>query len=181
MMLGFSGEAVSAITAAIIAGVIALLSLIISKEQKVSEFRQQWVDALREDIAAVIAHSHTIQGIARSRPESDQESYWKTVHPDFSALIVASARVRLRLNRSEAKHNALLRAVNELQSVSKTGEIPEPEVLNNFTNKLVVAAQIVLKTEWNRVRRGELVYQVTSAVTLILIVILIAALLRHFF
>lgn len=31
---------------------MALLGLIISKEQKVSEFRQQWIDALREDIAA---------------------------------------------------------------------------------------------------------------------------------
>jgi hypothetical protein len=37
-MLGLTGDALGATITAIIAGVIALLSLIISKEQKVSEF-----------------------------------------------------------------------------------------------------------------------------------------------
>jgi hypothetical protein len=51
LMFGIPDQAVGAVIAAIIAGSIALLGLIISKEQKVSEFRQQWIDALRQDIA----------------------------------------------------------------------------------------------------------------------------------
>ncbi len=42
------------IVAAIIAGAVAFFSLIISKEQSVSEFRQQWIDALRKGIAIIV-------------------------------------------------------------------------------------------------------------------------------
>ena len=42
--------AVGAVVAALIAGTVSLLGLIISKEQKTSEFRQAWIDALRNDL-----------------------------------------------------------------------------------------------------------------------------------
>jgi hypothetical protein len=45
---------------AMIAGAFSLLGLVISKEQKVSEFRQTWIDALREDISELIAHANLI-------------------------------------------------------------------------------------------------------------------------
>ena len=44
-------EAGGLIVAAIIAGAVAFVSLIISKEQSISEFRQQWIDELRKDVA----------------------------------------------------------------------------------------------------------------------------------
>ena len=49
-------EAVGVIVAAIIAGLVAFFSLIISKEQTVFDFRQQWIDELRKDIASVECH-----------------------------------------------------------------------------------------------------------------------------
>ena len=54
--------AVGAIGAALIAGVVSLLGLVISKEQKVSEFRQAWIDALRSDVASLISHVNAIHG-----------------------------------------------------------------------------------------------------------------------
>lgn len=57
-MFGLPDQAVGATIAAIVAALVALLGLIISKEQKVSEFRQQWIDALRADIAATIRYGH---------------------------------------------------------------------------------------------------------------------------
>ena len=45
-MFGIPDQAIGAIAAALIAGLISLLGLIISKEQKVSDFRQAWIDAL---------------------------------------------------------------------------------------------------------------------------------------
>jgi hypothetical protein len=61
-MFGLPDQAVGAVAAALIAGLISLLGLIISKEQKVSDFRQAWIDALRSDIAAVITHAQSIHG-----------------------------------------------------------------------------------------------------------------------
>ena len=42
--------ALGAIFAALIAGFFSYLNLIISKESKISEFRQDWVDHLRTEI-----------------------------------------------------------------------------------------------------------------------------------
>jgi hypothetical protein len=66
-MFGLPNEIAGAIIAAFIAGLIALLGLIISKEQTISWFRQAWIDALREDIAAVITHGYTPSKIGYSR------------------------------------------------------------------------------------------------------------------
>ncbi len=41
----------SAIAAAFIAGAVSFIVTVLSKEQKTSEFRQAWIDALREDLA----------------------------------------------------------------------------------------------------------------------------------
>lgn len=46
---------IGVVTAATIAGLFSLVSLIISKENKVTEFRQAWIDAQRNDISEVLA------------------------------------------------------------------------------------------------------------------------------
>lgn len=46
---------IGVITAAGIAGLFSLVTLIISKENKVTEFRQAWIDAQRNDLADLVA------------------------------------------------------------------------------------------------------------------------------
>jgi hypothetical protein len=41
----------AAIIAAIVAGLFSLLGLLIAKENKISDFRQAWLDSLRNEIA----------------------------------------------------------------------------------------------------------------------------------
>lgn len=65
---------IGAIGAALIAGIVSLLGLIISKEQKTSEFRQTWVDSLRSEIT----------------------SYLTSFNAIADALLVTYARVRTR-------------------------------------------------------------------------------------
>lgn len=48
----------------IVSAFFALIGIIISKENKVSEFRQKWIDELREEISLIISHSLVIQGIS---------------------------------------------------------------------------------------------------------------------
>lgn len=59
--------AVGAVTAALIAGIISLLGLIISKEQKTSEFRQAWIDALRADLTAYLTQVNAINDATKVR------------------------------------------------------------------------------------------------------------------
>jgi hypothetical protein len=55
-------EATGLIIAAVIAGFVAFLSLIIRKEQTVSDCRQQWIDELRKGNAAVGCCISSIHG-----------------------------------------------------------------------------------------------------------------------
>ncbi|MBS3927686.1 MAG: hypothetical protein KGZ65_03740 [Sphingomonadales bacterium] len=48
--------AIGPIIAAIIGAVVTLASLIISKESKLSEFRQAWIDSLRQEIADLLSN-----------------------------------------------------------------------------------------------------------------------------
>src|SRR5271166_3862254 len=99
-MLGLPKESAGAIVAALIAGLISLLGLIISKEQKVSDFRQAWIDALRDDIAVVITHAHAIHGAYLANFPTQRE-LWNSISADFVAINEAWARIRLRLNPKE--------------------------------------------------------------------------------
>lgn len=44
-----------AITAAIIAGAIAFVGMVVTKESKISDFRQEWINDLRTKIAELIS------------------------------------------------------------------------------------------------------------------------------
>ena len=76
--------AAGTIAAALISGTIAFLNLIISKEQAVSEFRQRWIDALREEIADFLSAANSISvhsQVAFARRESEKVSLEEAVAP----------------------------------------------------------------------------------------------------
>lgn len=82
--------AIGAIAAALIAGLVSLLGLIISKEQKTSEFRQAWIDALRKELSAVIAHTNAIYG-ANAASLGTLAELWKDVRDDYVGINEATA------------------------------------------------------------------------------------------
>jgi hypothetical protein len=95
-MLGLPDVAIGAVFAAVVAGVVSLLGLIISKEQKTSEFRQAWIDTLRAEISALIAHANAIHAA-----EVTGSSKWEMLRPDYIEINKAVGQVRLRLNPDE--------------------------------------------------------------------------------
>ena len=66
---------VGVILAALIGGFFSLISLIISKEQKTSEFRQQWIDSLRQEISDHIAASTTLSAMRQFQELSSSLVY----------------------------------------------------------------------------------------------------------
>ena len=175
-MLGLPDIAVGAIAAALIAGLVSLLGLIVSKEQKVSEFRQAWIDALRTEIAALIAHANAIHGAGAANFQDLSEA-WKVVRPDFVGINEAAAKIRLRLNPKEAEAIAVLTQIGTLEQLLAPGRPMDYARINKAEERLVAVAQVLLKQEWLRVQRGERVYRIARFTALFVSAACIAALL----
>jgi hypothetical protein len=154
------GEAIGLIIAAIIAAVVAFLSLVISKEQSVSEFRQEWIDALRKDIALIVGRIIAIHGESIIEQDDDQNKLWAKVKPDWTGFHRVIVRIRLRLNpkenrgREKQATEAVLTALDELESIFRSAK-PRFDLLQPLIKTLVDNSQKILKANWDRVREGE--------------------------
>ncbi len=131
-----------AIIAACITGTISFIGLVISKEQKTSEFRQAWIDALRADLsefasqARRLAHERTpfdIRRLTGSLFEQMDAEKEEILRPD--PLLVNRQRfaqtyysLRLRLNPDEDDHRQLLAHLEKtLQILSESAESERPD------------------------------------------------------
>ena len=151
--------------AALIAGGVAFVVAVLSKEQKTSEFRQTWIDALRSDIAELIA-GRTQLALAISaklRYGVDKAEVLDFLFKQYPELVVTKAkyhRILLRLNPAE--HQALIAAIQRLEDVEPLQ--PDEKVVNDAADEITRQAQIVLKAEWKRVKVGEAVFRWTKRV-----------------
>ena len=154
-----------AIVAALIAGLFAFLGLLISKENKTSEFRQNWIDSLRSDIADYAAAMKVMihaERVYRSTETPAKElEYLKAIQPTFDKAVNAQMRIRLRVNPKDSNlelrklNDALLNKIKNVQDAFKNTDYTLADTL--LADLHEVAAP-VLKSEWNRVKSGEPIY-----------------------
>jgi hypothetical protein len=88
------------IIGASIAAVVALVGLVASNEQKTSEFRQAWIDGLRNDLATYLSRINAAYD-AKSAGFAIKPELWKVVREDMASMNGASSRIKLRLNHKE--------------------------------------------------------------------------------
>jgi hypothetical protein len=160
--------AIGAIVAALITGLVSLLGLIISKEQKVSEFRQAWIDSLRSELAELISHANAIHGAGAAAFGNASET-WKIVRDDFVGINQSAANIRLRLNPKEKEAQALLGKIESLEKLLAPGVAMDYSEMNRVEKELVTEAQVLLKNEWTRVRNGEAAYRFAKAAALLIV------------
>ena len=170
---------VGPVLTALIAGAVAFLASVLSKEHKVSEFRQAWIDALRSDLAELVSlHLLLNDVIATSIREATEGSALKSVmlgkQAEFLRLEAAVARVRLRLNPNE--HQVLLKAVRLLGELSPKLRHGDVSDSNTRGEAVIIESQRVLKAEWGKVKRGEFLFVVTKRVSLAIIVLALSVL-----
>lgn len=167
-ILAANATGIYACLAACLAGAFTLIGLIISKEQRVSDFRQAWIDELRKDIAALVAHSHQINAysIGLDPPPLSTEGYKEylsATRGDFIELNKASTRIRLRLNWEEYESRLILDSMFELETIFgamlKGPDLTSVEKTKRVADSLERNAPPLLKKEWKRVKRGENVYK----------------------
>lgn len=163
--------AIATLVAALIAAALSFVTMTLTKELKTSEFRQAWIDGLREELAAFLgaarAFARAIEASRSPIAGTDGRVPLGLTTEKVSELRYHAAemlsKIMLRLNPDEAEHVELLRllrrSVDEQNSMLASGAadatptIKAIEVANEY-------ARPVLKKEWERVKKGELPFRV---------------------
>ncbi|MBK5343850.1 hypothetical protein JFU48_20970 [Pseudomonas sp. TH49] len=135
------------VLAAMIAGTIAFIVAVLTKENKTSEFRQAWIEALRNDVAELIGHLHAIIDFAED--SDDTKNIILEKHNEFIKMEISAARIKLRLNPAE--HQDIIKTLNSLHD---KGDDTLKDMVANL-DKLLGQIQFLLKGEWVRVKQGE--------------------------
>ncbi len=168
---------IGAVIAAFISGIFTYVNLISSKDQKISEFRQDWINGLRLDLSEFMATVNHVSSLLVYYSESCENNHIahdrfdKFIHNNHELLTKIEAayfRILLRINPEEDKiFISKLEMVHELCS-----GIAIPESSNDIQRKielLTSESQILLKREWKKVKKGEPSYWITKYIALLFI------------
>lgn len=154
------------VVAALITGFFSIVNLTLNKEQKTSEFRQAWIDGLRTDLATFFSTVRALCRTFQERRSSDISS------GDLDALTFSPEKVgdirlsiadslyniKLRMNQNESGHQRLVCLLDEI--ISKQNRIniekgTDYKEVFEAIDRAVDHSQLILKTEWTRVKKGE--------------------------
>ncbi|PBP99750.1 hypothetical protein CCL17_17605 [Pseudomonas congelans] len=177
------------VIAAMIAGAIAFIVSVLTKENKTSEFRQAWIENLRNDVAELLSETNILSGMFEidvvrgpgDRAEASRK-FWRDHRSELAKITAAHNRIVLRLNAAE--HLRLISKLQEVErshfsSIKKNGEL---------CDEVTAEVAIILKAEWERVKQGEntfrqikrcakWVFLVTSGLMLLVLVVWLLSLL----
>ena len=152
------------IGAAPIATALVIFGIVVVRGTKVSEFRQAWIDAQRNDLGTMLAHAGRL---ARGNSSHRDD--------DWLAFDMAVARIELRKNPNTKKQewDDVLAEITSLRVDLDISPVV-PVSINSRVTEVVRLSRPWLKKEWSRVRFGEIGYKtlVLFAALLILFPIL---------
>ncbi len=163
---------IGAVGAALIAGLISLLGLIIGKEQKVSEFRQAWIEDLRKCLVAYLVHINAICDILQLK-NANQPFDQASLLTNYKSLNEASHGITLRVNALERPTKALLDAMSDFETLAKNNSSLTPENIRKIEENFISASKELLKFEWQRVRKGEGTFVITKRVVIATIIVML--------
>lgn len=169
--------AIGAVIAALIAGAFSYFNLVSSKEAKVSEFRQEWINALRSEIATYVSRIQAVTTLGNYIHANPVEvKYNIDLLRERSRLyeeaLAAFNSIHLRINKKEkclvAKtiNNTFVLAIEEAQECYKAGK---EESLGYRLEQVIETASPLLKHEWDRVRGGEPSYRWAKRFAIVLV------------
>jgi uncharacterized membrane protein YraQ (UPF0718 family) len=165
------------IFAAFIAAIVGLISLTVSKEGKISDFRQAWIDSLREDLTQFLAATRIMIRLLEEKrafaldPEHPNKNIFFKDEDGLKArlkVVECYQRILLRLNASQPDHQKLLAYLDE--TIQKTGQLTgdstaSPAEVLGAVKIASDSAAAVLKEEWKTVKAGEPTFQLISKVS----------------
>lgn len=143
-------EAWAAIAAALIAALAATFGLVLTKENKISEFRQIWISELR----TLLTGYSSLMSALNALGDGAEESYEQKIK-DISRF---TSEIKLRLNYGNPSEDEKLLLE---KAFLLAGKIYDPQDKFLLAVKEFDAASFtVLKGEWERVKKGEYKYRI---------------------
>lgn len=174
---------IGVVTAATIAGLFSLVTLIISKENKVTEFRQAWIDAQRNDLAEVLALAISLEVAPLEKRAENLVAFDRCFarillrdNPLGSVSRDYRWKSRFRLRRPTrdnlkfwglTKHkdkplpwSSVTSNIGRLRAELFRANI-DGDSVNRYKRLIVVASRRLLKSEWDIVKDGETWFTLT--------------------
>lgn len=189
---------IGTIVVALISGVFSMVGLIISKEQKLSDFRQAWIDALRDDISAFVSHAIMIsayitvivkplqekrfkelQSAGEDKGEikkveewyhEELKEYLRATSKNFSRLNVHSTRIKLRLSnpREDGASDLLLKMAALEKTFGPEIAAIDDKTIHDIVDEIERISRPLLKKEWERVKAGELTFRIAKFASVVI-------------
>ncbi|WPN21777.1 hypothetical protein [Pseudomonas marginalis] len=159
---------IGVVSAALIAGGIAYAGFISTKESKVSEFRQNWINELREEIATYVSRvdaliEHVTKANTGMSFSLQKRMSVKLDHSElYSEMLKSRISILLRINNKEKapqdfqRNEAFLNLVESIYQKFEGGKFPD---VYSDIESLTGVSRSLLKHEWDRVRDGESRFQ----------------------
>lgn len=164
--------AFASLGAAAIAATIALVVSVLSKEQKTSEMRQQWIDSIRADVSDLIAEVTLLKIVGEHVPPNDDavKEFLNEHHDNLLKFAMLLNRIRLRLNPKEHTHFVkLLWELSEKVTAVDDSSATDAQA-DLAVEAVVVECSRILGYEWKRVKKGEPAFRIAKyfAITLMI-------------
>lgn len=146
---------IASVIAAVIAAAAAVVGLVITKENKTSEFRQYWIDGLRNELAELMEYYLRL----RTCEHDERISVRNKIN-----FLAAKIRLRISSNTPTPEEKKLLDIINN-QMVSVDYASNGIEVEKMYFNY----SSSILKSEWERVKRGEKKYRIAVTIAYLIL------------
>lgn len=133
--------------------IIGYVTYIISRKQiansGVTQFRQKWIDSLRDAISLFIAKAEVIATL----DYEDEETYVE----HFFELSQMQGKIELYLNPNEDDHIEIIALMEDIREIiheeNWTDKVEDK--LNESIEELLDISRKVLRREWKKVIKGE--------------------------
>lgn len=177
--------AIGACVAAIFAGGVSFVVTVLAKEQKISEFRQAWIDGLRDDLSHYLSHIEALSSalwckLLLGHTLQHREAFLDERYGDVHKMNASYNRIIMRLNPTE--HKRLLDKLNVLNNkLMATGPSLDMGNIRQSITEVVTEGNVVLKTEWETVKRGEWTFRIAKYFSLLFFIIPLLGILLFLF
>ncbi|MEZ8657026.1 hypothetical protein AB6D60_24055 [Vibrio splendidus] len=164
-------EKTATVVAAFIAFIYSFVNMLVSKDQKTTEFRQAWIDSLREEIANLVSfYGYLATQSERYKSDDSLENpkikFLDEQGETVKKLAICMHKIQLRLNVKDNRDKQLLDLLRQVEEHIQFDNISSTQASND-NDKIIAYSQELLKTEWTRVKRGEKLFFIAKWVFLL--------------
>jgi hypothetical protein len=144
------------ILTSVIGASAATIGIVVTKDSKISEFRQQWIDALRADVSKLCSVSLALY---HANVKYSLQDRIRGLELRNSDILVDEAndlsnRIQLRLDPKKPKQVQLVNATKRLTSLCSLAR-EGFDATERGVQQVLESALVVLDDAWTDVKRGE--------------------------